>query len=338
MAVPIAQLANGYIKYSDGSVKAPGSSATNSNYANYRPANQTPANQPYVPPVAKKTATPPGNQNPQPQQNPQPDVVPNNGGGVSIDDILRQQEERTRQAIMAKKQSAMEQASRELARAGQIKADTLTSIGDFRNRSNTAFQNADQQIVDTASGQYGENAQSFQSLVENLANQLRARNIGTSGQVSAKGRLMETLAKQQGATTAEKGRNSRENQLMLDERMNQASEQERTANTQYQGAADQASTIERMGVDQFGLDEAAAANAFTTNLNNLIQQQQQLALLKAQIPTSASQYNPTLNVADYMSKFSAPTGAVGAAPKTGAGSVVSDPEQILLMRKLGLLK
>lgn len=62
MAYAVQQLANGNIRYSDGSIKSPQSSASNPNAANYRPTNQTPVNTPYVPPSQAQ-------QSPAPQQN-----------------------------------------------------------------------------------------------------------------------------------------------------------------------------------------------------------------------------------------------------------------------------
>lgn len=61
MAYAIGSAANGGIMYSDGTVKMPGSSATNPNFANYQPANQTPANRPYTPPVNTSSAPPANN-------------------------------------------------------------------------------------------------------------------------------------------------------------------------------------------------------------------------------------------------------------------------------------
>lgn len=346
-AYPVMSLANGAVKWSDGSVT--GGMSTQQGYVSSSriPGTTVNANGYQVPNT--QTTTPP------PSNNGGNNGGGNNGGGLSgqqnvdwyINEFGQQvpidkANEARKAANRARYEAALRQASAERDRAGKIKADTFADIGRFRDRSKEAFTNADQQIVDTASGQYGEGLTSFNDLQKNLYNQFAARNIGLSAQIGSLGRARENLAKQQGNVSSEKGRNQRENTLMLNERNDQAQSLENQANTQYQSAIDAATNLERLGTDQYGADEGLASAAYQNSLNDIANRAQQLALLRQQVPTTAAQYTPKFNVTDYLNSMTSPTGttqATGFTPTTQAASVAQPTNIIdLLKKQFGLLR
>jgi len=338
-----------------------GSSLTNPNYANYR------GSQTYAPKSVINTS-----QQLQKTANTQTPLItnPGNGGGdggvdlsnpvkktqyanslgfpdwPSYQEYLMQKDaaESARnaaiQAIQSKFNYVKSQAASERDRAGKTLESAKTYINDFRNRANTAATNAGQQIVDEASKQYGQGAESFADLQKNLYNMFRARNIGLSSQISNLGKARETLNKQQGQVTAEAGRNNRENELMKQERMDQASQYERDAMNNYQAAVDAATNLERMGTDQFGADQSSANAAYDTSLNNLVQRANLIAQIKSAIPSSVSGYSPNFNVTSLLSSLpNFSTSIPTSANYTGdvASTVATPTTYSELLKRRGLL-
>ena len=372
MAYPIQSLANGMVRYSDGSIRpapTPTPTQNRSSVPTPIPTPTKPWNFPSIVPKAQASgqvlgastqypmsmevmskATSPadfggvsyadgggggGGGTPPPQP-----TAPTGGGNSSELDALNAWIQNQKQMIADAWNAKKAQAQTELGRGKGIFDNTLSAVGKYRDRAKEAFSNAGQEITDTASNLYGTNWQNNQEQTGNLVNHFAGANIGKSAQAQIAAKLAEALTKSQGSVASEAGRNNRENTLQYNQRGDQASNWENDARTQLQYATDSANNLERAGLDQYGTDVVGAGNSFQSMINDMIARNQQLALLKAQIPDQVSNYTPSLGVTDYLNGlFKQQGGAGGSFGGQDVAANVTAPTtyEELLKRQRGLV-
>jgi hypothetical protein len=184
-------------------------------------------------------------------------------------------------------QSDLERAREQ---AGQLRGEgesnfqrLLQGIGAFRDRAGEQFQNAGQQITNTASDLLGQGARLGQSARTRAINEGRARGLGDSSRMGLLNQVTGSLVGNQGRTIAQRGENERANQLSYDTRLDEASDRERQAGDYRNTVESQAGGIERAGTAQAG-------NTFAQMLDNIRNQYQSLSGLVN--PQALSQYTP----------------------------------------------
>lgn len=247
----------------------------------------------------------------------QNNFAPSGSSGPNSEDLAISQ-------WMAALENAKGQANSLRSQGESTFNNLLKSINDFRNRSQEQFTNAGQQITNTASDVLGGNARLGQSARTQAVNQGRAYGLGDSSKMGLMNQVTAGLAGNQGQALARKGENERSNQLLLQERQDQAQGQEDQANTYRTGIQEQAGQLERTGIQNAGFD-------FAGMLDNIRNQVQGLAQMKALNSGTLSAYTPnfsglnsTLNTLGSGLANSAGAGSASA----GAGNLSLQPANI----------
>ena len=205
-------------------------------------------------------------------------------------------------------QAARQQAG-DIRSSGQSTFNTIMqSIKDFRDRSLTGFNNAGQEITNTASELLGSNARTAQEIAGDTRAKGRAAGLGDSSKFLAQTKNNANLASTQGATMAKKGEQNRANSLTLDANTSTANTNEGNAQTYLKGIGDSANAVESGGVNNFG-----------TALNNILNYQRSIEALKTGVgSTTPTAMTPNFSgIANTLSQILGGT-APGAITTPGA--------------------
>lgn len=177
--------------------------------------------------------------------------------------------------------SAIDQANRFRTSGKATFDDLIKSVSGFRDRAQTQFNNAGQEITNTAGEILGSNARSAEELAGQGRAQGRALGLGDSSKFNRQQKVNSGLASSQGSVLANRGENERANRGVYDERLGQADAKENEANAYLREVNDRASAVESAGVDNYG-----------SALDNILNYQRQVAALN---PSSLQQYTPNLS-------------------------------------------
>lgn len=243
---------------------------------------------------------------------------PSGGGGPSTEEQL----------AMSRYNNDLSTA-RSIREQGQQTFQTLLdSINKFRDRAQTGFNNAGQQIVDTASSTLGSNARTGQELLGTSRAMGRAMGLGDSSKFNAQNKVLANLGGTQGNVLATKGQNDRANTLNLQANNDVANTNESNANTYLKGVNDNVSNLEN-----------TAATTYGGNLDNIIQYQRQLAALQplstANVTTTTPNFSNVSNTLNGLLGGLVGGGTSGVSADTAANAFTSPSDAI---RKLMGLK
>jgi hypothetical protein len=257
--------------------------------------------------------------------------------GPSEFDLARQARDNRIASIRGMFDRTKDQANSIRSQATNTFNDLLKAVTAFRERAGTQFNNAGQEITNTASGILGSNARTAQEALGTSRALGRSLGLGDSSKFNQQNKVIGNLAGTQGSTLAARGEQNRSNRLAYDERLGQAQSQEDEAGRYRTALEDQARQLEATGLGQFGDDTAAADNAFGQSLNGIINYQRQLAQINPVQAAGLTQFNPDFGGITNTLNGITPTagaGATGADPNAGANPVY-DPSILALLKRRG---
>lgn len=164
----------------------------------------------------------------------------------------------------------------------------IKAVNAFRDRSKEQFTNAGQEIVNRASQILGENGRNNAQQEGQLRAKGRALGLGDSSKFNLQSRLAGNFAATQGNTIAKRGEEDRANTALLNERNDQAQNQENQANTYLKGVRDRATALENAGYN-------AADETYASTLNDIVNYQRQLAAINPLNAKGLTQYTPNFS-------------------------------------------
>lgn len=210
----------------------------------------------------------------------------------------------------------------------------LDAVKAYRDRAGTLRTNSNQENIDTASQILGSNARSGREAAGQARAQGRAMGLGDSSKFLKQNQLRGDLVAQQGATIAQRGQNERTNDALYQERLDQAQDQERSANNALSAATTEAANLEKFGYDQ-------AENDYQSALNNILNYQRQLAALtplnSSGLTSSAPDYSGILNGVNSALAATNAASTVGNQAGNSAANPVNPTNIFDLIRNRGLL-
>lgn len=211
-----------------------------------------------------------------------------------------------------------------LVNEGQSTFDTLLKAANaFRDRSNSLYKNADQEILNTFSENAGQNARTAQELEGDVRARGRAAGLGDSSKFNLQNKVIGNLAATQGSLMANKGENERANQAQLQERMDTAQNQENQANDYLTAVKSEAGNIERAGMDNATLN-------FASLLDNIRQRANAIKALSPLSGSSLSQFAPdTSGVVNTLNNLFSGGNSFKPAGETDSVVSLSDPSTML---------
>lgn len=188
------------------------------------------------------------------------------GGGINTD-----------QARLDQLWNNAKATANEYGASGQRTFDTLMgSVNKFRDRAQTGFANAGQEITNSASELLGGNARTTQELTGTSRALGRAMGLGDSSKFNIQNQILGNLGVTQGSTLATKGENDRANSLALAGNMDTAQTNEDNANNYLKDINSGKAQIERGGLTDY-----------TNLVNDMMQRDQALAAMNVGTPTAA---------------------------------------------------
>jgi len=336
MAYPVGTRADGSIMMSDGSVRAPMSSAINPNAANYRiPASSTSTarnafgNTIYPGAPGGATDTPSGG---------------GGGGGGNPGNpspfdtgAFERNVQSQRDLARSTYEEGKRRAGDAFNRARGVYDEGVGLLGQRRQEFQKLFSEGQDNILDRYEGERGNLQAASQGAETRSANSLRALGLGGSAAIKSQGRQTQNNARAAGELATQRNQNDNANTGVFNERQTWANTQDSALQRSLQDATDQRTAAE----NQAGLVERGDYQGIQQNvdgfLQNLANQQASLAATRQGIGGYTA--DPTsINFADLTGGLQAvaPQLGGGAQPEMGVNIQEQDNSiQALLRRLLG---
>lgn len=291
-AYPIANTTDGRIKWSDGSIT--GGMSTPQGYASPTIMPNTTMRGGFQVPnrLINSTAIPGGGGTAARTTVSTATSAPSAPSGPSAEDLARQLAE-------AQYRAAIEQAGRVRESGKATFNDLLKAVNSFRERAGGLRDAASQEIINRASGLLGDTARTGREEMATARSRGRALGLGAGSRFLNQNRIGGAVAANIGDLVAKRGEQQNQNQLLYQQRQDEAQTQEGEANRFLRDVEDSARGVETAGLEGFG-----------GALNNLIARQQALAALKPLNAGALTQMQPDFTgIANTIGQVS---GALGA--------------------------
>lgn len=186
--------------------------------------------------------------------------------------------------IRSKLSEARRMAQERVAQAGSLRDETLGQIGQFRDRAKQYNTEDLSKIMTSFDGIKGNARQTSQDI--EAKNRAAARGLGRFGTSTYENALFkgnENLGKQLGNINLEQASNNQEANRLLDNRYTQADANATNAQDQYATSMSNANALENQGLLDYGTDVNSAQTAYNQRLQAQDNANQQLALLRQQV-------------------------------------------------------
>lgn len=225
------------------------------------------------------------------------------------------------------------------AQAGNIRGQAqgafeniLKSIGAFRDRSKTQYDTAGQEITNSASQILGSNARTANETAGSARARGRAMGLGDSSKFNLQNKVEGNLASTQGATIARRGEQDAANRNLLQERQDQAQNQQNEADTYLRGANDRATTIENAG-------QSAGDEVYGNALNDIVNYQRQLAAINPVQAGGLQQFSPNFSgIANTINSVLSGLTGGGQTGAQEAGNPVNPTSVFDLLKRRGMVQ